>query len=121
MNRSRVTSITLGASLALALAASPAAGTHTDGLLDCGAAGTYEVEAASIQPLPKFEAPGPWSGLFQLEGTNRIFRAFYLETPRSLIVQPALASNPHAVVECTLTSEGFNFDEPWVLVGFFTQ
>lgn len=120
MNRSRAVSITLGASLALTLAAGPAAANHTNGTLACGAAGTYEVQAASIQPLPMFEAPGPWSGLFQLEGTNRVFRAFYLETPRSLIVRPALASNPHATVECTLTSSGFNFEEPWVLVGFLT-
>jgi hypothetical protein len=119
MARSRTIALTLGASLGLALAAGPAAATHTDGVLDCGAAGTFEVQAASSAPLD-FEAPGPWSGLFLLEGTNRIFRAFYLETPRSLIVQPALDHNPSAVVVCTLTSSGFNFEEPWVLVGFLT-
>ena len=117
MHRSRMTSIILGTSLALALAVGPAAASHTDGILDCGSAGTFYVEAASTQPLPKFEAPVPWSGLFQLEDTNRVFRAFYLETPRSLIVQPAIHSNPHALIACTLTSSGFNFEEPWVLVG----
>ena len=117
MNRSRTSSLIIGASLALALAVGPAAATHTDGILDCGAAGTFDVEAASTEPLPKFESPVPWSGLYLLEGTNRVFRAFYLATPRSLIVEPALYHNPNALIECTLTSSGFNFEEPWVLVG----
>ena len=117
MNRNRTISLILGASLALTLAVGPAAANHTNGTLDCGDAGTYQVEAASIEPLPKFEAPVPSSGLFQLEGTNRVFRAFYLATPRSLIVEPALYHNPKALIECTLTSSGFNFEEPWVLVG----
>jgi hypothetical protein len=117
MNRSRTISAILGASLALTLAVGPAAANHTDGILDCGAAGTYHVEAASTQPLPKFESPLPWSGLFLLEDTNRVFRAFYLATPRSLIVEPALYHNPKALIECTLASSGFNFEEPWVLVG----
>jgi hypothetical protein len=46
--------------------------------------------------------------------------ALMLETPRSLIVRPAVATNPNAVVGCTLTSTGSNFEEPWVLVGFLT-
>src|SRR5688500_15957176 len=117
MSRSRTAALALGAALGLALAAGPAAATHTEGVPDCGAAGTFEVQAGSSQPLG-FEAPGPWSGLFLLEGTHRLFRAFYLETPRSLIVQPALDSNPNAVVACTLTSSGFNFEEPWILRGF---
>lgn len=120
MHRKRAVAIVLGASLALGVAAGPALATHSQGILECGAAGTYAVEAASIEPLPKFEAPGPWSGLFLLEDTNRVFRAFYLDTPRSLIVRPALEHNGHAVVSCTLTSSGFNFEEPWVLTGFLT-
>jgi len=120
MHRSRTIALTLGASLALVLAAGPVAANHTDGTLDCGSAGVFEVEAASTQPLPKFEAPGPWSGLFQLEGTTRVFRAFYVDTPRSLIIQPALTGNPNASVSCTLVSSGFNFEEPWLLIGFLT-
>jgi hypothetical protein len=118
MNRRRITSM-IGATLSLALAASPAAATHTDGVLDCGGAGTFHVEAASIEPLPKFESPPPWAGLFQLEDTNRVFRAFSIETPRWTIVQPAVGHNPLAIVSCTLTSTGLNFEEPWVLVGMF--
>ena len=117
MNRSQNISVILGASLALTLAIGPAAANHTDGVLDCGAAGTFHVEAASTQPLPKFESPVPFSGLFLLEGMNRLFRAFYLATPRSLIIEPALSHNPNALIECTFTSAGFNFEEPWVLVG----
>jgi hypothetical protein len=117
MNRRRIFSIPLGATLALGIAVGPAAATHTDGTLDCGSAGTFQVDAASTAPLPKFESPVPSSGLFQLEGTNRVFRAFYLETPRSLIIEPALYHNPNDLITCTLTSSGFNFEEPWILVG----
>jgi hypothetical protein len=114
----RVIGALSGAALILAIAASPVAADHTNGLLDCGSAGTYEVEAASIEPLPKFEAPGPWSGLFLLEGTNRVYRALSIETPRWSIVLAAAIRNPLAIVDCTLTSSGFNFEQPWVLEGF---
>ena len=119
MHRRRTASLALGALLGLAVVAGPAAASHTYGVLDCGADGVYDVDAASTVP-PDFEAPGPWSGLFLLEGTNRVFRAFYIETLRSTIVQPAVAWNPHAIVQCTLTSSGFNFEVPWILVGFLT-
>jgi hypothetical protein len=119
MRRNRMLALTVGASLGLAIAATPAAANHTYGVLDCGPAGTYEIQAASIAPLT-FEAPVPSSGLFLLEDTNRVFRAFSLETPRSLIVLQAINYNPHATVECTLTSSGFNFEEPWILHGMLT-
>jgi hypothetical protein len=109
-----------GSSLALALAAGHATASHTFGVLDCGTAGTFDVEAASIEPLPAFEAPGPWSGLFQLEDTNRVFRAFSLVTPRWSIVLEATNRNPVVDVQCTLTSSGLNFEEPWLLVGLLT-
>jgi len=116
MYRKRMVGLAVGASLALAMTAMPAAANHTYGVLDCGAAGTYEVDAASLAPVT-FEAPGPWSGLFLLENTNRMFRAFSIETPRSSIVLTAGSYNPRATVSCTLTSSGFNFEEPWVLHG----
>ena len=109
-----------GASLVLAAMASPVAADHTLGVLDCGSAGTYDVEAASLQPLPKFEAPVPWSGLFLLEGGTRVFRAMSIRTPRWSIVLQAAERNPNATVECTLTSSGFNFEEPWILEGLLT-
>jgi len=117
MHRSRVIAALIGASLILATTAAPAAADHTDGVLDCGSAGTYEVEAASIEPLPKFEAPVPWSGLFLLEDTNRVFRALSIVTPRWSIVLEAANRNPLGTVECTLTSSGFNFETPWLLEG----
>lgn len=120
MRRRRSIGALVGASLITTIMASPVAADHTNGVLDCGAAGTYEVEAASREPLPKFEAPGPWSGLFLLEDTNRVYRALSIETPRWSIVLEAANRNPHATVECTLTSSGFNFEEPWILVGFLT-
>jgi hypothetical protein len=120
MQRRQEIGALVGASLILAMAASPVAADHTYGVLDCGAAGTYGVEAASIEPLPKFEAPVPWSGLFLLEDTNRVYRAMSIETPRWSIVLEAADRNPLSTIECTLTSSGFNFEEPWVLEGFLT-
>lgn len=118
MERRRFFRPLLGASLVVALGTQPAVATHTLGVLDCGPAGTFDVEAASIKPLPKFEAPVPWSGLFLLEGTNRVFRALSIQTPRWSIVLKAAERNPRATIECTLTSTGPNFAEPWSLVGF---
>lgn len=118
--RRRAMAMLAGSSLALGLVAGPVAASHTYGVLDCGTAGTFDVEAASIQPLPSFEAPGPWSGLFLLEDTNRVLRAFSVVTPRWSIVLEATNRNPAADVSCTLTSSGLNFDEPWVLVGLLT-
>jgi hypothetical protein len=117
MNRRRGISALAAASLILAISAAPVAANHTDGILDCGAAGSYAVQAASIEPLPKFEAPVPWSGLFLLEGTNRVFRAMSITTPRWSIVLEAAERNPLATVECTLTSSGLNFEAPWTLEG----
>jgi hypothetical protein len=117
MRRNRFIGLMLGLSLALAVGVAPAAADHTYGVLDCGTAGTFDVEAASIEPLPAFEAPGPWSGLFLLEGTQQVFRAFYVETPRWTTAFEAANRNPNATVECTLTSSGLNFEEPWILVG----
>lgn len=119
--RTRIISALVGASLVLATTAAPVAADHTFGVLECGAAGTYEVEAASIEPLPKFESPVPWSGLFLLEGTNRVFRAMSVETPRWSIALKAAERNPLATVDCTLSSPGgYNFEEDWVLEGFFS-
>lgn len=123
-SRSRLAATSLGLAatslgLALALSAGPVSATHTLGTLECGSAGTFQVDAGSDAP-PDFEAPGPWSGLFLLEGTNRVFRALIIETPRSSIHLQAADHNPRALISCTLTSSGFNFETPWTLVGFIT-
>lgn len=117
----RLAGAMLGAGLALALAVGPVSADHTFGVLDCGTAGTFEVEAASIQPLPKFESPVPWSTIFLLEGTNQVFHAFTIVTPAWTISTKATYRNPHAVVTCTLTSRGLNFESPWSLTGFFAS
>ena len=117
-SRSRLAATGLG--LALALSSGPVSATHTFGTLDCGSAGIFEVEAGSAAPAD-FEAPVPWSGLFLLEDTNQVFRALSIETPRSSIHLPAADHNPKAIVTCTLSSSGFNFETPWTLVGFFSR
>lgn len=116
MDRRRTLALILGTTLAIG-SVGQAAATHTLGVLDCGPAGTFEVQAASVAPLPKFEAPVPWSGLFLLEGTNRVFRAFAIETPRWSIELAAVDHNPRPLVTCSLTSSGLNFEEPWILAG----
>ncbi|MEW5990514.1 MAG: hypothetical protein AB1736_04095 [Chloroflexota bacterium] len=120
MHRQRRIGALIGGSLLLAISASPASAGHTFGVLDCGSAGTFEVEAASIEPLPMFEAPGPSSGLFLLEDSNRVFRAFFIETSRWTISLEAKDRNPNSLVACTLTSSGLNFEEPWLLEGLLT-
>lgn len=120
MSRTRAFAAPIGILFALGLGVAPAAAEHTYGVLDCGAAGTFDVEAASIEPLPRFEAPVPWSGLFLLEGTNRVYRATSIETPRWSIVLEAANRNPLSTIECTLTSSGFNFEQPWILEGLLT-
>lgn len=120
MQRRQTLGALVGASVLAAIVVTPVAATHTNGVLDCGGAGTFEVQAASVQPLPKFEAPVPWSGLFLLEDTNRVYRALSIETPRWSIVLEAASRNPRATVHCTLTSSGLNFEEPWILAGFLT-
>lgn len=117
MNRTRTISALAGTLLAVALGVGPVAADHTYGVLDCGAAGTFEVEAASIEPLPKFEAPVPWAAAYLIEGTNRVFVATSISTPRWSIVL-AGDRNPRATLDCSLTSSGFNFEQPWVLTGF---
>jgi hypothetical protein len=53
-----------------------------------------------------------------LEDTNRVYRAMSIETPRWSIALEAGNRNLHASLECTLTSSGLNFEEPWILKGF---
>jgi hypothetical protein len=43
-----------------------------------------------------------------------------IETPRWSIILAAAEKNPNATLECTLTSSGFNFEEPWSLEGLLT-
>jgi hypothetical protein len=109
--------VAVAAALLLVLAtAAPALATHTHGILDCGAAGTYHTEPASeVDPLP-FEAPLPWSGLFLLEGTTTVFKAFVVVTPQWSFARPA---GHQQLVDCTLTSTGPMFSSPWQLRGVF--
>ena len=99
--------------LSLASVAPVLAG-HTFGTLTCGSA-TFEVDG---QPLPDpagFEAPGPWSGLFLLEGTTQVFKAFSITG--QAFPYPAEARYPHDLVTCTLTSAGAGIS--WTLEGVF--
>jgi hypothetical protein len=106
----------LGLLLAAASAGTVQAG-HTLGTLDCGVAGTFEVDGT--RPLPAgFEAPGPWSGLFLLEGTTKVFRALAIEGQMYSFSRPAAGKFPGAVVTCTLTSGGQGFpDGYWTMSG----
>ena len=102
--------------LALALTAGPASANHTKGVLDCGSAGTFSTEAASDMP-PSFGTPSPRSSLFLLEGTTQVFRAFAIVTPLWSFDQVAAEKSPRDLLSCTLTSSGFNFDQPWRMIG----
>ena len=90
--------------------------THALGTLDCGAFGTFAVDSGSELP-PAFEAPGPWSGLFLLEGTTQVFRALTIEGSAVPLARPNSAKLPRTIITCTLTSTGPMFPTPWTLTG----
>ena len=109
-------SIAVATGLVLSLAiATPVQAGHTEGRLDCGDAGAWEVDGSGLEHNG-FGAPGPWSGLFLLEGTTQVFKAFSIAGFPYLL--PAKAKYPKDLLTCTLTSEGIGFpDGSWELEG----
>jgi hypothetical protein len=102
------------AALALAATTGATQATHTFGTLDCGEAGVYQVEG--IKPAgPPFDVPPPWSGIYLLEGTTQVFRAF-ANSHFGTRMAPADKA-PVDLITCTLTSEGPMFADPWTLEG----
>ena len=102
------------AAISLALTTGVTHAAHTLGTLDCGDAGVYHVEG--IKPAgPPFDVPPPWSGIYLLEGTTKVFRAF---TNSHFDTRMAPADKaPVDLITCTLTSEGPMFATPWTLEG----
>lgn len=111
----RTIAIAAAIGLFLSISVTAAQAAHAMGTLNCGQAGTFEVDGQG--PLPSgFEAPGPWSGLFLLEGTTQVFQAFSIEG--APIQLPAKAKYPKDLLTCTLTSEGMGFPAGfWTLQG----
>ena len=100
--------------LATGLSAGSVSATHTIGTLDCGSAGSFQTEGVELDRYP-FGVPVPWSGIFLLEGTTTVFRAFsnsFIGTDKT----PAMMS-PRPLITCTLTSVGPAFENEWTLVG----
>jgi hypothetical protein len=113
----RVARLAAATALATLLVNAPHVGAaHTLGTLDCGAAGTYAVDGRSALPAG-FDAPGPWSGLFLLEGTTQVFRALSIEGQAFPFSRPSAHRFPGDVITCTLTSSGPMFPNPWTLEG----
>jgi hypothetical protein len=101
--------------LLLTAGAGATSAAHTFGALDCGAAGSFEVDGRG--PLPAgFDAPGPWSGLFLLHGTTRVFRAVSIVGAPFPFDRPA-GAGAGSLVSCILTSSGPQFPAPWTLEG----
>jgi hypothetical protein len=114
--RRHMSRLALAASLgaALAFSASIVNAAHTLGTLDCGSAGVFQVDG--VKPAgPPFDVPGPWSGIFLLEDTTQVFRAFS-NSHFGIDMVPA-STSPRPLITCTLTSEGPMFDPEWTLVG----
>jgi hypothetical protein len=110
----RIAFIVAAVTALMAVSAGGVAATHTFGTLDCGPAGVFEVEG--VKPAgPPFDVPPPWSGIYLLEGTTQVFRAFsnsHFGTTMTPATKP-----PRPLMSCTLTSEGPMFETPWTLVG----
>lgn len=114
MSTWRVAFIAVVVTLATALSPGAVGAAHTLGTLDCGNGLVFEVEG--VKPAgPPFDVPPPWSGIFLLEGTTQVFRAFS-NSHFGINMTPATKS-PRPLLTCTLTSEGPMFDPPWTLVG----
>jgi hypothetical protein len=110
----RVALIAVAVTLAMALSAGAVGATHTLGTLDCGNGLVFEVEG--VEPAgPPFDVPPPWSGIYLLEDTTQVFRAFS-NSHFGTTMMPA-SKSPRPLLTCTLTSEGPMFDPPWTLVG----
>ena len=110
----RVALVAVGVTLATALSPGLVGAAHTLGTLDCGDGLVFAVEG--VKPAgPPFDVPTPWSGIFLLEGTTQVFRAFS-NSHFGITMVPALKS-PRPLLTCTLTSEGPMFDPAWTLEG----
>ena len=101
--------IAVGLFLSLA-SATPARAGHVGADLDCGGELQFVVDGRSVPA--GFEAPGPWSGLFLLEGTTQVFKAFRIEgwQPQPWVIP---ARQPHDLITCTLDV----FGKTWTLSG----
>lgn len=118
--RSRIAAIGILAGLMVAFTTAAAVqASHAAGELDCGSAGAYAIDG---RELPTgIDSPVPWSGLFLLEGTTRVFRAHSIDGQRFPFSRPAADRFPGEVITCTLTSSGFGFpDGYWTLTGVLT-
>jgi len=114
MKRWRAAAIVGAVTRAMAVSAGGVGAAHTLGTLDCGTAGVFQVEG--VHPAgPPFDVPPPWSGIFLLEGTTQVFRAFS-NSHFGITMKPA-SKSPRPLITCTLTSEGPMFDPAWTLVG----
>jgi hypothetical protein len=114
VKRWRIASIVAAVTLATAVSAGGVGAAHALGTLDCGTAGVFQVEG--VEPAgPPFDVPPPWAGIFLLDGTTQVFRAFS-NSHFGTTMTPA-SKSPRPLITCTLTSEGPMFDPPWTLVG----
>lgn len=101
-------------SLAMAFSAGTVSASHTLGTLDCGSAGVFQVDG--VKPAgPPFDVPGPWSGIFLLEGTTQVFRAF--SNSHFGTEMTPVHKSPRSLITCTLSSVGPMFDPEWTLMG----
>ncbi|MDH3307782.1 MAG: hypothetical protein OEO77_09730 [Acidimicrobiia bacterium] len=91
--------------------AAPAQADHVGATLDCDGDRTFVVDGRSDLPAG-FDAPGPWSGLFLLEGTTQVFKAFKIENwlPQTWAIP---AWQRHDLITCTLFVRG----NMWTLYG----
>ena len=114
-SRRRVIPIIVMLTLATLLSTGGVRAAHTLGTLDCGPAGVFEVAGHLPGGGPPIDRPSPWSGIFLLEGTTSVFRAF--SNTHFEIEQTPATRSPRPLITCTLESEGLMFDPGWTLVG----
>lgn len=92
---------------------SPARADHAEGTLSCENGVSFEGVSFEVdgRKVPAgFEAPGPWSGLFLLEHTTQVFKAFKIDKAQPWEIP---AWKRHDLIQCTLVV----FGSEWTLHG----
>lgn len=75
---------------------------------------TFQVDGVELVGYP-FGVPTPWSGIFLLEDTTQVFRAFSNDQFGIAMKPATLSARP--LITCTLTSTGMGIRPNWELRG----
>jgi hypothetical protein len=111
----RAVSVAVGLVALFAFNVSGVFANHVSGELDCGAHGIYLIDGVALPT--GLDAPNRISGLFLLEDSTSVFRAFTIDAYHFDWALPSASRFVGSMIECTLSSSGPFFVEPWLMTG----